>query len=233
MHMLNAETRYTMKSLIPINNSQIMKPVSYFSDEFKTIVGKVNYKKLEDSSQFEFGIFDTGNFLNSLDLLENPEIELKDNAIIAKDNTSELKFITSDIDSLDIDVNPKVIDSTLAADTIVEFEIDVPVMTKVKKAKSVFSTFDTLFIQNNNNVKLELGSNDTFSSSNNSFAINILSNDVKVKSDKEFQIALPLDSFLKIPPMKYNFIIKYNEKRDAYRVVLDNTLLTFVMSLRK
>ena len=228
--MLNNNARTVLKSLIPINNSQIIEPVSYFRDEFKTIIGRVNYEEIDSEIKDEFGIFDTANFLGSLDLLEDPKITLNNNQIIADDGVSKLTFITSDISSLDIDVKPSLIDRTLEAKSVLELDIDPALLGKIKKASSVFKTFDTLFIINKDNeTEFTIGAKNSFSQSNNAFTTKVQSN----ISEKDFDIALPLESLLKIPSMDYKFIVKYNEEKDTYRIALTNEILTFILSLMK
>jgi hypothetical protein len=230
--MLNKDSRALLKSMLPINNSMIIEDTTYGRDEFSSILFKLNLKEVEQESITPFGIFDMGSFLSALDLLDDPNINLESNIITAKDSNSTLKFVTSDISSLeDIQVKPSIIDSTLAVDSILEFNFGAAALAKIKKASSTFKVFDTLFIvKDKNGTNLKMGTKDSFSKSNNSFSMNI---DPDVDSDKEFEIALPLESVLKIPAMDFTFMVKYNEKRDAYRVVLNNTLMTFVMSLIK
>ncbi len=232
--MVNQEVRTIMKSLIPINNSQIVEKVMLFQDEFKTIVGQANLGEVDsDLPEDGFGIYDTSNFLASLDLLDDPEIVLENGTIIASDESSKLRFITSDPSQLDIDVNPKVITTTLKVDSAMEFDIGSELLNKIKKASSVFKTFDTLFIiKEGRNVSLKIGSKDSFSKTNNSFSINIIPS-LDNGNDNDFELALPLESILKIPVMDYTFRIKHNIEKDVYRIVVDNDLLIFILSLMK
>lgn len=229
--MLNKDTRAILKSLIPINNSMIIEPVMHGADEYKSLLFRAKLNEIEDDIQ-EFGIFDTSSFLSSLDLLDEAVISFADNRITASDTNSTLTFITSDISALeDITIKPSVIDTTLIVDSIVEFGFGSDLLARIKKASGVFKSFDTLFIINNGkNIQLKMGTKDSFSKSNNSFAINV---DTDVNTGKEFELALPLESISKIPSMNYTLHVKYNTDKDAYRVVLDNTLLTFVMSLMR
>ena len=230
--MLTNETRTILKSLIPINNSQIIAKETLGEDEFKTILYKLNLEALENEDFPEFGIFDMSNFLSSLDLLDNPEIFLKDNKITATDGNTELTYIISDPDLLDIEVNPKVIESTLNTNSVLEFDIGTDLFAKIKKAAGVFKTFDSLFIvKTDDSIKLKLGAKDSFNSSNNSFSINV--NPSEDSSTKDYDLAIPLESILKVPAMSYTFMLKYNEERDAYRVAIQNELLTFILSLKK
>lgn len=229
--MLNKDTRGILKSLISVNNSMIIEPVMHGCDEFKSILFRAKLTELEEDIQ-EFGIFDMGSFLSSLDLLEDSVVTLDGNTITATDNTSTLKFITSDVSALEnISIKPTIIDSTLKVDSALEFNFGAELIGRIKKASAVFKTFDTLFIiKTANSVQLKMGTKDSFSKSNNSFAINV---EADLDIGKEFELALPLESLLKIPAMDYTLLVKYNQEKDAYRVVLENALLVFVMSLMK
>ncbi len=229
--MLKNETRTLLKSLIPINNSMIIEDEMFGSDEFKSIIFKANLKELEEGIE-TFGIFDVSNFLGSLDLLENPEISIENNSIVATDESSTLKFITSDPSSLDIDINPKVIDTTLAVDSILEFGLTSELLQKIKKASAVFKTFDSLFIvKESEKITLKLGAKDSFSKSNNSFSIAIAPS--LNTGENDFELAIPLESILKLPVFDYQLLVKYNSDKDVFRVVCKNALLTFILSLKK
>ena len=229
--MITKDTRSILKNLIPINNSMIVEPVMHGTDEFKGITFRANLDIIEDDIQ-EFGIFDMSSFLNSLDLLEDADVSLDGNRIIAQDKDSKLEFITTDPSALeDVAGNPRVIDSTLNANSAIEFNFGSEMLNRIKKASGVFKTFDTLFVlKNGNDVSLKMGTKDTYNKSNNSFAISV---DTTLATDKDFEIALPIESLLKIPAVDYNFIVKYNEEKDIYRVVVQNDILVFVMSLSK
>ncbi len=229
--MLNNDVREILKALVNINNSSIIAPTMTGADEFKSIIFKANLHKI-DSELKEFGIFDTSSFLNALDLLEEPTIELQGNKIVATDINSKMEFITSEISSLDyIQVKESNIDTTVAIDSVLEFAFDSDMLSKIKKASGVFKNFDTLYFnKEDDKVQLSIGLNNSFSKTNNSFTLDIEST---LSTDNNFSIALPLYSILKLPNMGYNLKVKYNEKRDAYRIVLDNEILTFVLSLQK
>lgn len=229
--MINKDTRGILKSLISVNNSMIVEPVMHGADEFKSILFRANLNELEEGIQ-EFGIFDMSSFLSSLDLLEDATVELDGNTITATDATSTLKFITSDISALeDIAIKPSIIDSTIQAPSTLEFNFGSELLTRIKKASGVFKTFDTAFlICDEGNVEVKLGSKDSFSRSNNSFAISV---EPDMNAGRNFELAIPLESLLKVPGMDYTLQVKYNEAKDAYRIVLNNTILTFIMSLMK
>jgi len=229
--MINADTRNLLKQLKTVNNQMILANDTYGCNEFKSILFKANLGLVDDIPE-EFGIFDMTNFVSALELLEDPEVTFnpETKVITAKDGNSTLQFLTSTPDSLDnVQINPKLISSTVAADSVFECQITEDHLKQVKKAQGVFKNFDTLWIDNTNGAEMKLGTKNSFSKSNNAFSIK-LTDDINTK---EFSISLPLESLMVLPDMDYQLKVKYNEERDAYRVVLDNALLTFVLSLQK
>lgn len=229
--MLNADTRTLLKSLISINNQMIISNIMTGTDEFKSVIFKANIGKI-DSIPEEFGIFDTTNFLQAMELLDEPRIsyDSETKSIIAKDAESTLSFLTSDPSSLDVVIEPERIETTVAAPSVLTMNFDTDSLQKIKKASSVFKNFDTLWILNENGkTEMKLGTQNSFAKSSNSFKINV---EPEV-NEKEFNIALPIESILKVPQMSYKLHVKYNEARDAYRIVLQNELLEFVLSLKE
>jgi len=232
--MLNINTQTLLKSLIPLNNSMVIQNKMTGSDEFKNISYLANLDLIEDELE-EFGIFDVGTFIQALELLEDPEIsyDTSTKRIKAKDINTSLEYITSDASSLDyVQVDPNIITSTLNASSVLEADITKETLQKIKKAYGVFKNFDTLNIVGAPLVdaKLAISSLNTFSKNNNAWSMEI---PASISPETEFDISIPLESIMKIPQMDYNLQVKYNKDRDAYRVILTNDLITFVLSLKQ
>ena len=229
--MLTTDTRELLRSLIPLNNSMIIAPTQTGCDEFKSIFFKLDLHKIEENLQ-EFGIFDMGSFLTSLDLLEEPVITLEGDKIIAKDADSSIEYKVSDVSSLDyVQVPESNITTTQASESTLEFNFDNELLTKLKKAKGVFKNFDTLYINNTSSgVSLKLGNNNAFSKSENSFEVQV---PPTLNLGRDFNVVVPLESIMKIPNMSYTARVKYNDKKDMYRVVFDNEVIAFVISIKK
>jgi len=230
--MINEATRSILKQLKAVNNQMILSNETYGCNEFKSILFKADLALAGDNIPEEFGIFDMTNFISALELLEEPEVsyDASTKVVTAKDGNSTLQFLTSTPDSLDnVQINPKLISSTVAAESVFECQITDGHLKQIKKAQGVFKNFDTLWIDNTNEAMMKLGTKNSFSKSNNAFSIKLEAG----INTKEFSISLPLESLMVLPDMDYTLRVKYNSERDAYRVVLDNPLLTFVLSLQK
>jgi len=207
----------------------IISPKMTGKDEFSNVLFMANLDLLEDNLP-EFGIFAMDQFTQAMDLLDEPEINYdpETKLITATDENTSIKYITSEPSSLDyVHVNPEVITSTLKANSVLESKISKDELQKIKKAYSVFKNFDTLqILSEGNTASLSITNLNSFSKNNNAWSMKITA-DIK----KEFSIPLPIDSIMKIPQADYTLQVKYNEERDAFRVVLTNDLITFVLSI--
>jgi hypothetical protein len=230
MKMFSEETREVFKSLSGINNSYVVSyPKTAFSDENNQMLCSVDLSEFEDEFD-EFGIYDMSNLLNAIDLVNDPDITLEDGVIniVSDDNKERLEYITSDVDSLSKG-NYKVIESTKKVNTIYDFELTKEMLTKITKAVSVFPDFDIVSVRTDNDkVVLSLKSYNKFNTNSNSFEIIL-----EGKADQDFEINIPVSSFTKLPKVDYTFEVKYNEEKDAYRVMLTNPLFEIVLSTQK
>lgn len=228
--MINESVRALLKNLIPINNSMVISPIMTGKDEFKSVMFKTDLTVLDKDIE-EFGIFDTSVFLSAMDLMESPEITFDGiSTITAKDENTTVNYITSTISSLDyVSINPEIIDSSIATESCLEFPFTKDTLANIKKAKGVFKSFDTLFIDAKDSVTVSLGNENTFSKTNNSWTLKA---EPSLNPTREFFISLPLDSIMKLPDMDYTLRVKYNEKRDAYRIIINNEVIDFLLSLK-
>jgi len=230
--MINKQTQTVLKSLLPINNSFVVNyPNMTIVDEFKTMMGRVNLSKLEDSIP-EFGIFDGARFLSALDLLDTPEIVLNNNTITASDDYSTMEFITSDVLSLeDCVAKESIISTSEAIPSTMEYKVDTEMLNRLKKASGVFKTMNTLFIvKDDTGVYMKIGSKENFNASKDSYNIKITP---ELDNSGHFELPVPLENIMMLPAVDYTLKVKYNEKRDAYRIIMDNDLYTFLFTLMK
>jgi len=225
--MLNKKTQQVLKSLLGVNNSMIVSKDMTVVDEFKTLLGKVNLGLLEDDIK-EFGLYDAGGFLNAVSLLDDPTIELEENLLKIKDQNTSIEYVITDLSALeDCVVDPEIIETTQNASSVLDFELTQEVLDKIKKASSVFKTSDALYIiSSGGKTTLKVATKESFVSSRNSFSISI-----DASSEKDFELPIPLENIMKIPSVGYTVSLKYNQDRDAYRVVLSNEIYTFVFTL--
>ncbi len=229
--MLSQQTQTILKSLLQINNSFVISyPKFTIIDEFKSLPGIIDISSFETEFE-EFGIFDGANFLNALDLMQNPAVTFKNNMITAKDENSVMNFVTSNPSSLEECVtNEKIITTTEAVPSVMEFNFNVDTIAKIKKAAGIFKTMDALFLVKDSDVYLKIGSKTNFVASDNSYSLKI---QTLIDETETISLAIPLENILKLPQVDYKCMVKYNKEKDIYRIVLKNEIYTFILSLMK
>ena len=230
--MLNSNTRQVLGSIQAITNSAIINyPVTTISNPSKDVLGNIKIDQLENEAFDEFGIFDLGSFLGALSILEDPTIDLENGTIKAADANSAIDFITSSPAILgDFTTSPKNITSTVAAPSVVEVELNTEVMGKLRKGMSAFKTLKDVFIvKEGDSIYLKTGNKESFSRGNNSYKMSLVPS---INEGKDFELAIPVENLLSLPNMDYDLKIKYNEARDAHRVVMSNDIFDFVLSVK-
>ena len=130
--MLNKNTIQVLQSVVPITNSVIISyPVTTIQNETKDVMGNINIEVLGEKQFDEFGIFDLSSFLGAVGILEEPNIEVNNGIITAKESDSSIKFVTSSPSSVsDFTTNPKYITSSCAAHSVVEVSISTEMISK-------------------------------------------------------------------------------------------------------
>lgn len=231
--MLNKEAIKILQSITAISNSAIISyPITTIINDDADILCNIDFRVIDDQEFEEFGIMDLGSFLNAIDVLDEPSIELINKEVIAKDTNSQISFLTSSLAGLEeYTTDPHNITSIIESDTaIVEVTVDTALIAKIRKGASVFKTLRDLFIiKNKDGVFLKTGNKETFVSRTNSYTIKL---DTDIDIGDDFEIAIPINNFLALPNMEYALKIKYNEAVGAYRVTLENDIFDFVLSIR-
>lgn len=226
--MLNKETLQILQSITGITNSAIITyPITTIQNYNKNVIGTIDFSVNEDGGWEEFGIFDLSNFLGALTVLNDPKIILEDNTIIAKDEDSEIQFVTSYPDALqDFTTNPSKVETTLAVDSVIEVNISTDTINRIRKGANVFKTLKDLFlVKEGDNFYIRTGNKNKFNSKENSYSIKL--EPELVKGD-DFEIAIPINNFLTLPQIDFKLMIK--EKNGQYRVTLTNKIFKFVLS---
>jgi len=235
--MLNKDTQEVLKAYSSISNSCIIQPVTVFVDEYKQVISNVELEKVDEKINEEIGIYDLSNFLNAISLVNEPEIEYDTESRIVKisNQNTEIEYLTSDPDILgkdEIEKYKRVIESTIKAPSVLEFNLSKDTINQIKKAKGVFGDFDTVFLKNTNSTNsfiVEVGIWETFSAKHNTVKFKV---ETDINNNQEFEVGIPIDSILKIPVTDYQCSVKYNEKRDEYRVTLQNGISKAVLAVK-
>jgi hypothetical protein len=225
--MITKETREILKSLTTITDKFILEtPKTVFTDEFKQIVCAIDTEVLGEDFEEPIYINDMTTFLSAVDLIDDPQISIKNRVINIKNDISSINYLTSDSKSMP-KTEYKVIESTKKFNSKINFTLNKDLIDTIRKAVSVFKNADTLFItKKGNSLELVVSVNETFDALSNDFSTTI---EFEGESD-DFEIKVPVKSVLKIPAVEYNVEVKYNEDKDAYRLYLSNSIIEIVMS---
>lgn len=156
-------------------------------------------------------------FSNNVITVSSADGKQKSNIIMQNKNLMELYDLTSEQ-----------IDRTIDVPTVAEFDILVDDFKKLRQALSILHDLDCVkLITSDSGVTLELGSSNKFQDENDSFII-----DKECETTKDFELKLEANKLVSLPISDYTLQVKYNEARDAYRVLLINkTIPDFVILL--
>ncbi len=227
--MLNKEAVQIIQGISEINTKAILTyPQTTIRNVTKDVQGVINFDKICEPFD-EFGIWDLSSFLSALSILEEPEITMTDNIISAKDEFSSIEYVTSSTNILgDSVTDPEIISSTLAIPAVVEFELSMETIAKIKKGVSVFKNLKDLeFSKVGETFTVKTTNKESFNASNNSFSLTLPAN----TAGDDFSITIPSDNFLQVPSMPYT--LKIHEKAGKYRISMTNAIFEFVLSLKK
>jgi hypothetical protein len=117
------------------------------------------------------------------------------------------------------------------APSVVEIPINTEIFTKIKKGSSVFKNLKDLFIiKEGDSIYLKTGNKESYSHSQNSYKHNLTPSTI---SGKDFELVIPIENFLSLPLMDFDMKVKYNEKKDEYRLVFQNDIFKFILALKQ
>ncbi len=128
---LSDNTVDILKNFSAINPNMLFRPGSTISTiaEAKNIVASA---KISEQIPSEFGIFDLTQFLSTISLLENPELEFTDSSVMVRDGNASIQYYYSSPDVLT--VPNKTVNMPNAE---VVFNLSSDMISKIKRAASV------------------------------------------------------------------------------------------------
>ena len=220
--MINQNVITALQSINPITNTVVLKyPTTVVNSSAGDIIAKIDISEL-DSEQFDdLGVFDLGEFLNVFKLFgEDRSVKVQDKNIIIEEGTTSVNYISTNISLLDaFNKKPDMFEKTEAVPTAAEFNLTEDVIKQIKQASGVFKDLTEVIVESKDGeIKVTLGSTNSFNAKSNGFSIV-----VPAETSKEFTIKVPSENFNTIPVSNYNFLVKYNSAKDAYRIILKNT----------
>lgn len=217
--MFNRESVDFLKVMNKITNSMVLTyPITTGRTESADIAYKFDLSKYDtDGFENPIGIYDLSTFLNIFGLCdESRDVNIDNNSITVSDSTTSVKFLTSATSVLSAyEFKQEQFDKTNEFPSVLEMNLTAEDIRKLKSASATFKELDTAVISCDESVELSLTQIGKFKKSSNSFRIKKTE-----ESTKKFNIGIPLETLSKIPQVDYTLIVKYNESRDAYRIIL-------------
>lgn len=223
--MFNENVINVLSQINGITNSVILKyPETVAVSEAQDMMVFFNVAEL-DSDQFsDIALKDSlGDFLNLVKLFpNNRSIDLSENTINISNGDTSSVFITDNIALMDAyDKSPEQFVKTEEVPSVVEFDLLVDDLKKIKSATGVFKDLsEVIFSAQDSDVKISLGATNKFNAKSNTFGIS-----KSAQSSKEFEIKIPVENFKMIPSSDYSVHVKYNSTRDSYRILMLNKSL--------
>lgn len=234
MKVLTEKTREVLSLLSEVNKIGVIQyPITNIKSESGSVVAFFNTKDLGEQEFNSFGIFNIHEFLQVINLSEDPVVELKDNIIDITTKDSKTRYITTDLGILGdyTKITPIVLEKTKAVDTVLEFELSTELFTKVKKASDVFKNLEDLIITSSGkSIYLEVGDANNRIKNSNSYKIA-----VNGSSTKDINININVKNLKIIPNGTYIVQVKYNASKDAYRILMtskDIDTLEFILAVQ-
>lgn len=217
--MFNRESVDFLKVMNKITNSMVLTyPITTGRTESADIAYKFDLSKYDtDGFENPIGIYDLSTFLNIFGLCdESRDVNIDNNSITVSDKTTSVKFLTSARSVLSAyEFKQEQFDKTNEFPSVLEMNLTADDIRKLKSASATFKELDTAVISCDETVELSLTQIGKFNKSSNSFRIK-----KNEESTKKFNVGISLETLSKIPQVDYTLIVKYNESRDAYRIIL-------------
>ena len=127
---LSDKTLAVLKNYSTINSNLVIRPGSTLStiSEAKNVLASVD---VEENFEIGFGVYDLGEFLGVLSLVDRPNLDFKADHVIVSDSTgrSKVKYFYSDPDMLTTTNK-----SVTMPSTDVAFSLDLDTLNRIKRA---------------------------------------------------------------------------------------------------
>lgn len=228
--MFSKDFLNVVSKLNSISDKVIFKyPKTILSSEANDIVVLIDAEKLGCQQFDDTGIYTLSKFLNMINLMDSPEIKREQDYLVFTNTNQRAIFTLGDTDLLKEsghDMPAEIITRPLLFESASEAQVSADDIIKLKKAANIFNELNAIKIDcRDNNLSLSLDNHNKYNSSNNEFSIEYLN-----CSNRMFELKIPVENFLKIPNCDYKLMVKYNEERDAYRVMFVAEYFTIVLS---
>lgn len=233
---MNKDLTNTLSQLNSITNTVILKhPITVAASEAKDIYVHLDVSQIDSNEFPDIGLNNNLNsYLNLFKLFDDTRtISYNKDTIEISSGEITSSYITDNVALMEAyDISPDQFQKTEEVPTVCSIDLTVDDIKKLKSATGVFKDLSEIIVKcQDSEVSISLGATNKFNARDNSYRIK-----KNTSASKEFQIKIPVENFKKIPESEYTFEVKYNESRDAYRILLKNKTLSglkIIMSVIK
>ena len=223
---MNKNLTNTLLQLNTITNTVILKhPITVAASESKDIYVYLDVSELDSESFPNIGLNNNlNNYLNLFKLFDDSRtVSFNGDTVQISSGEITSSYITDNVALMEgYDISPEQFQKTEEVPTVCSIDLTVDDIKKLKSATGVFKDLSEIIIKcQDSEVSMSLGATNKFNARDNSYKIKKDS-----KSSKDFEIKIPVENFKKIPESEYTFEVKYNEARDAYRILKKNKALS-------
>lgn len=233
---MNKDLTNVLSQLNTITNTVILKhPITVAASEAKDIYVHLDVSELDSESFPNIGLNNNLNsYLTLFKLFDDKRtVNYVGDTIEISSGEITSSYITDNVALMEAyDISPEQFQKTEEVPTVCSINLTVDDIKKLKSATGVFKDLSEIIIKcQDSEVSMSLGATNKFNARDNSYKIR-----KDAQSTKEFEIKIPVENFKKIPESEYSFEVKYNEARDAYRILMKNKSLSglkIIMSVIK
>jgi len=211
--LLGKKTQAILSDLTSISTAAIIEyPITGIQDSGKSMIAFIDLSKFDEEEFEKFGIFNLSELLSILGVVDNASVELKDGIITISNETSSIKYFTTNIDLLSqtFSANPKIPENIKAAPTAMLFTLEAPVLDKLKKTSALMK-LEQLVIENDDD-KIYFTITGSNKDSSNNYKVRI----DNVTSEGNHKIVLDMENIKKIPAGEYEVKVAKNAKTGSY-----------------
>lgn len=209
---LQKETLAIIKNFSSINSNLLIKE----GNKLSTITAAKNVMAeatLADTFTQEFGIYDLNEFLNSVTLFDDPDLEFNNKQVIIKQGSSSIKYFAADQSVLMVPPNKSI--NFPEAD--VTFDLPATLLSNIIKTSSVLRSEDVAIVGDGSKLKLVIADKKNISA--NSFELEL------GKESRTFRINLKVDN-LKLLPTDYK--VEVSKKKISKFTSVDGKLVYYI-----
>ena len=227
--MFNSKFVDFLKTFNKVSNGVILEyPVTSGKTDCSDIGFRFDISKF-DNNGFEgkIGFIDLSSFLNVFNLVEDPDVSIKDGVITAKDSNSKVVYLTSATSLIsEFEFPASQFDKIHSIPSVVDIPLSASDIRRIKTASSSFKDLNAISITGNESVTISLSSVGKFNQTSNSFQIT-----KDISSNKNFDVYIKLETFSKLPVLDYTVKVIYNQAKDAFKLLFISSIDGFELAV--